>query len=647
MTVTAPYGAWTSPISPAMLTQAGVGFTDVSADGADVYWVESRPSEAGRSVIVRRTPEGNVEDVSPAGFNSRTRAHEYGGGAYAVRDGIVVSSSFSDQRVYRLGADEPYPITPEPDVPAGDRYADLLLHRELVICIREHHIPNGEATTELVVLPIDGSVPPRAIAGGHDFLSSPRVSPNGTHLAWLTWDHPQMPWDGTELWVADFAADGTVGGATRVAGGPDESIIQPEWSPDGRLHFISDRTGWWNLYRLEESGTVTALCPMDAEFGAPQWQFGYRHYAFLSDTGIVAIYEEDGRSRVGVLDDGALSDVHGGRDVISSTVAVAAGRVWTVAAGDTEPAAVVGIDPATGEEQVVRSSLSVDIDRRYVSRPQAITFPTTGSAIAHAYYYPPVNPDFAAPEGELPPLVVWSHGGPTGATSPGLSLGRQFWTSRGFALVDVNYRGSAGYGRAYRNALRGEWGIIDTDDCIAAARYLADQGLVDPDRMAIRGGSAGGYTTLCALTFHDTFATGASYFGVADIAALAADTHKFESRYLDSMIGPYPEVADLYRERSPVHHTERLSKPMLILQGLDDKVVLPDQAEMMVEALDRKGIPYAYLAFDGEGHGFRKAENIERSAEAELSFYGWVFGFTPAGEIRPVEIHNAEPRQDR
>jgi len=552
MTATAPHGAWASPIAPAMLTQAGVGLSDIAADGADLYWVESRPSEAGRSVIVRHSPDGTTEDISPEGFNARTRAHEYGGGAYAVRNGIVISCRFEDQRVYRLDAGEPYPITPEPDLQAGDRYADFVLQGQLVICVREHHVPNGEAITELVIFPVDGSVPPRAITGGHDFLASPRISPDGERLAWLTWDHPSMPWDGTELWTAAVAADGTLGVAHRIAGGPDESIVQPEWSPDGRLHFISDRTGWWNLYRLEESGAVTALCPMDAEFAAPSWQFGFRHYAFLSNREIAAVYGKGGVSHIGVLDGEYLSILDTERDVVATTLAVAAGRVWTVAAGGTEPAAIIVIDPATGKEQVIRSSFSVDLDRRYVSRPEAITFPTTGGAIAHAYYYAPVNPDFVAPAGELPPLVVWSHGGPTGATSPGLSLGRQFWTTRGFALVDVNYRGSAGYGRVYRNALRGQWGVIDTDDCIAAARYLAEQGLVDPQRMAIRGGSAGGFTTLCALTFHDVFTTGTSYFGVADLGALAAETHKFESRYLDSMVGPYPEAAELYRERSPV-----------------------------------------------------------------------------------------------
>jgi dipeptidyl aminopeptidase/acylaminoacyl peptidase len=623
-----------------MLTQSGIGLGEVATDGDHLYWLESRPIEAGRSVIVRRNPDGVIEDISPAGFNSRTRAHEYGGAAYAVNGGVVISSRFEDQRVYRLDRPEPEPITPEPDLPAGDRYADFTFHGDLVICVREHHLPDEEAINELVAFPVDGSAPPRVIAGGHDFVATPRVSPDGTQLAWLTWDHPNMPWDGTELRVADLAIDGSLSEPVLIAGGSDESVFQPEWSPDGRLHFVSDRTGWWNLYRREASGVDTALYPMEAEFGAPQWQFGYRRYGFLSDGRLVAVYEENGASRLGRLEDEDLNILDLDRDEIYPTVATSRDRIWTIAAGATVPAAVIGIARGTGEYDVVRSSLSVEVDGAYLSRPRAITFPTTNDEVAHAFFYPPANADFQATHGELPPLVVWSHGGPTGSTSPGFSLGRQFWTSRGFALVDVNYRGSTGYGRAFRNALRGQWGVVDTDDCIAAAAYLADQGLIDGERMAIRGGSAGGYTTLCALTFHDEFATGASYFGVADIGGLAEETHKFESRYLDSMVGPYPEAADLYRERSPVFHTERLSRPMVILQGLDDEVVPPDQAEMMVEALERKGIPYAYLPFEGEGHGFRRAENIERSAEAELYFYGWVFGFVPAGDITPVEIRN-------
>jgi dipeptidyl aminopeptidase/acylaminoacyl peptidase len=640
MAVTASYGTWASPVTPTMLTRAGIGLEEVTADGADLYWVESRPSEAGRSVIVQRTPDGMIVDVSPAGFDSRTGIHEYGGGAYAVRDGLVISASFEDQRVYRLDGPEPRPITPKPALPAGDRYADFVFHNDLVICVREHHLPDAESVNELVTFPVNGSAPPRPIAGSHDFVSSPRVSPDGTRLAWLTWDHPNMPWDGTALWVADLAPDSTVANAECIAGDSEESIFQPEWNPDGRLHFVSDRTGWWNLYRAEESGEVTALYPMEAEFGAAQSQFGYRRYAFLDDAQIVAIVEHDGFSQLSILGDGELHHTRIDRDSITATIATTGDKVWTVAAGAAQPAAVVGIDLDTGEELEVRSSLSVDLNDQYISRPQAITFPTTGGTVAHAFYYPPANADFVAPEGELPPLVVWAHGGPVGATVPGFTVGRQFWTSRGFALVDVNYRGSTGYGRAYRNALRGQWGVIDTDDCIAAARYLTDQGLVDAQRMAIRGGSAGGFTTLCALTFHDEFATGTSYFGVADLGAFTEETQKFESRYLDSLVGPYPEAADVYRDRSPVYHTEQLSRPMLILQGLNDMVVPPAQAEMMIEALDRKGIPHAYLAFEGEGHGFRKAETLKSSVEAELFFYAWVFGFVPAGDIPPIEIHH-------
>lgn len=624
-----------------MLTHAGIGLSEVTVEGDSVYWVESRPTEAGRSVVVRRRPDGAVEDVVPPGFNARTRAHEYGGGTFAVRNGVVIASSFEDQRVYRLDEADPHPITPKPELPAGDRYADFVFHDDLVIAIRERHRTDGEAVNQLVVFPADGSAPPRVIAGGRDFVSSPRVSPDGDRLAWLTWDHPRMPWDGTELWVADRAADGTLADARPVAGGPTESIFQPEWSPTGILHFASDRTGWWNLYRMEADGVQTAVHTAEAEFGAPHWQFGYRTYGFLDDGSIAAVYRRDGRSFLARLEDGASEKVPMRRDSIPSWLAVGSGRVWLVASAPTLAPAVVGIDPRGGEELVARTALTAEIDPRYVSHPEAVEFPTTGDEVAHAFFYPPTNPDYTGPQSALPPLVVWTHGGPTGAVSSGFNPGLQFWTSRGFAVVDVNYRGSVGYGRRYRNALRGRWGIIDTEDCIAAARYLADQGRVDGGRLAIRGGSAGGYTTLCALTFHDEFAAGTSYFGVSDLEGLAIGTHKFESRYLDSLVGPYPEAVAAYHERSPIHHTELLSRPMLILQGLDDKVVLPFQAEMIVEALARKGVPHAYLAFEGEGHGFRKAETIERAVEAELSFYGWVFGFTPAGEIRPIEIHGA------
>ena len=641
MTTVAPFGEWVSPITPSDLTHAGIGLEMVVADGEMVYWIESRPTEAGRSVIVRRDADGAVSDVSPPGFDSRTRAHEYGGGAFGVRDGVVVSSRFTDQRVYRLDGAEPVAITPEPPVPGGDRFADYEFFGDLLIVVRERHHPEREAENTLVVVPLDGSSEPREIAGGHDFISSPRVSPDGRQLAWVTWDHPRMPWEGTELWLAELSENGKVGEPSRVAGGESESIFQPEWSPDGRLHFVSDRTGWWNLYRVEADGSQTHLVDQAAEWGGPQWIFGMVRYRFLPDGRIAAVVSEHGRSALCVVTNGDCESRFSERDTFGSTLAVGAGRVWTVAASDTVVSGVIGIDPDTGEFLEVRSSSTLTLDPAFVSRPQAITFPTTDDAVAHAFYYPPTNPNFTGPDGERPPLVVWSHGGPTGASSPALLLARQFWTTRGFALVDVNYRGSVGYGRAYRQALAGRWGVVDTDDCIAAAQYLVEKGLADPDRLAIRGGSAGGYTTLCALTFHDVFATGASYFGVADPGALAEDTHKFESRYLDSMIGPYPDAIDVYQARSPIHHVDQLSRPMLILQGLDDKVVPPDQAEVMVAALAAKGIPHAYLAFEGEGHGFRTADNIERAVEAELSFFGWVFGFEPAGDLRKPEIRGA------
>jgi dipeptidyl aminopeptidase/acylaminoacyl peptidase len=579
-------------------------------------------------------------DVVPEGFNARSRAHEYGGGSYAVRDGVLISCDFTDQRLYRFDNGRPVAITPEPKIPAGDRYADFAFHGDRVICVRERHHEDREPTNTLVTFPLDGSDRPQVIAKEHDFYTSPRVSPDGSRLAWLSWDHPRMPWDGTELWWAALAGDGSLSEPEIVAGGDDESIFQPEWSPSGVLHFVSDRTGWWNLFRRVDD-RIEALHLMDAEFGQPQWVFGMRRYGFVSGDRVAAVYSEGGFDRVGLIEGDTLRPVHTPFDYFGSTLDTHGDRLYVTAGSGSSPVAVVGIEVDTGDIEMVKSSLQIDLDPALISPAEPIEF-ATDDAIAHAFYYPPRNPGFVAPAGEKPPLIVMSHGGPTGATTPELNLGHQFWTSRGFAFVNVNYRGSSGYGRDYRNALRGEWGVVDLDDCINAALYLADGGHVDGARMAIRGGSAGGYTTLCALAFADVFAAGASHFGVGDLAALATDTHKFESRYLDSMIGPYPEAADLYEERSPLHNVDGFSCPVVLLQGLDDKVVLPSQAEEIVAALDAKGIPHAYLAFEGEGHGFRKAENIERAREAEFYFYARVFDFTPADDLTPVEIVHEE-----
>jgi dipeptidyl aminopeptidase/acylaminoacyl peptidase len=639
-----PYGSWRSPVDPTVVAAAGrrLAAPKLAGDGA-VWWGEGRPAEGGRVVLMRQPAGGAPEAVTPEETNARTRAHEYGGGAWTLAgDDLVLFTNFADQRLYRqrLG-EEPVAITPEPESPAGLRYADIRLCPDgrTVLCVREVH-GEGEAENQIVALALDGSGEPSVLARGRDFYSFPRVSPDGCWLAWTCWDHPNMPWDGTELWVAPLedSAD-----ARLVAGGPEESVFQPEWDPEGRLHFVSDRDGWWNLYR-DEGGSVTRLTHEEAELAHPQWLFDGSTYAFLADGAIAFVRCERGEERLFVLDPGAerLRDLDLPYTSFGFPSLSAQGtRVAFAAASAVSETAIVVYDLASGELEEVRSASDEPLDGGYVSIPRAIEFPTTGGETAHGFYYPPTNRDFAAPDGELPPLIVQSHGGPTSHATPALDREFLFWTSRGIGVVDVNYRGSSGYGRPYRQRLRGGWGVVDTDDCIAAARYLAEAGEVDGARLAIRGGSAGGYATLCALVFHDDFATGASYFGVADTETLAEDTHKFESRYLDGLIGPYPEQKDLYYERSPIHFVERLRAPVILFQGLDDEVVPPSQAETMVAALERNGVPHAYLAFADEGHGFRRSETEIRCLEAELYFYGRILGFEPSDELKPVEIFGA------
>jgi dipeptidyl aminopeptidase/acylaminoacyl peptidase len=634
----APYGSWRSPITADVIVAGVVSLEQTALEGGDIYWNEARPAEGGRSVVVRRTRDGQVSDVTPPPFNARTRVHEYGGGAFTVADGTVYFSNFTDQRLYRQAAGAtPEPITPE----AAQRYAEPTVDRarHRLICVREDHGPAGrEAVNTLAAVALDGGRAQEVLVEGHDFYSSPRLSPDGARLAWLAWNHPNMPWDGTELWVADVAPDGSLVRHAQVAGGAEESIFQPEWSPDGVLHFVSDRTGWWNLYRLR--GRLTeALSPMAAELGRPQWVFGMSTYAFTAPTRIVCVVVERGTERFASLDTttGKLSTIETPYTVIRDPRATE-GFVVFGAASPTEAWAIVRLDLTTGAIEVVRRSSDVRIDAAHLSRPRPIEFPTEHGLTAHALFYPPRNDDHTGPPGERPPLLVLSHGGPTGATASNLNPALQYWTSRGFAVLDVNYGGSTGYGRAYRQRLDGQWGVVDVDDCVNGARYLVERGEVDAARLAIRGGSAGGYTTLCALTFRDVFKAGASYFGIADLARMAEDTHKFESRYLDRLIGPYPARRDLYRARSPLHFTDRLSCPLILFQGLDDRIVPPNQAEMMVAALRAKGIPVAYVAFEGEQHGFRRAETIKRTLEAELYFYSRVFGFGLPDPVEPVEI---------
>jgi dipeptidyl aminopeptidase/acylaminoacyl peptidase len=640
----APYGSWGSPISPATVASAGrrLASPKLAADGA-VWWSEGRPAEGGRVVLMRRPAGGGPEAVTPEETNVRTRVHEYGGGAWTlVADDLVLFVDFTDQRLYRqrLG-EQPVAITPEPDSPAALRYADMRLAPDgrTVVCVREVH-GEGEAENQLVALALDGSGEPAVLAGGRDFYSFPRVSPDGAWLAWTCWEHPNMPWDGTELWVAplDDTAD-----ARLVAGGPEESVFQPEWDVEGRLHFISDGDGWWNLYR-DQGGTIEQLTAEQAELGHPQWLFDGSTYAFLSDGSVAFIRCERGEERLFVLDVGAehLRDL--ALPYTSFGFPSLSARGTTVAfaaAGPAKETAIIVYDVAGGELEEVCAASEEAVDPAFVSAPRAIEFPTTGGETAHGFYYPPTNPDFVAPAGELPPLIVQSHGGPTSHATPALDREYLFWTSRGIGVVDVNYRGSSGYGRSFRRRLRGGWGVLDTDDCIAAARHLAAIGEVDGKRLAIRGGSAGGYATLCALVFHDDFAAGAGYYGVADTETLATDTHKFESRYLDRLIGPYPAQKELYYERSPIHFVERLRAPVILFQGLEDEVVPPSQTETMVAALKQNGVPHAYLAFEGEAHGFRRSETEIRCLEAELYFYGRILGFEPADQLQPVEIAGA------
>jgi dipeptidyl aminopeptidase/acylaminoacyl peptidase len=631
----APHGAWRSQIRIEDVVGEVILLAEPWIDGDDVYWLEGRPTEGGRRVLVRARADGSTADLTPAPANVRTRVHEYGGGSYVVAGGVVVYSEFGDSRLYRLdpGAEGAVPITP-----AGPwRYADLRadLPRRRFYAVREDHssgVP-ADAVSTIVAVPLDGGEP-SVLVGGPDFVASPRLSPDGQSLAWLEWDHPDMPWDASRLRVAPIRPDGTLGETTLAAGGPDESIVQPEWAPDGTLHLISDRTGWWNLYRLVEGPRLEPLAAMEAEFADPAWIFGRSSYGFVTDGSIVTVARADGRDHLFRLEPGHLIGEVEMPFTELDSVRVGPDAVVAIAGAPTDPTVVARFDPVTlGPAGVLRRASTIALDPATIAAPESIEFPTTMDRTAHALYYPPTNPDFAGPDGELPPLVVVSHGGPTSNTTTALELTRQLLTSRGIAVS-----GSTGYGRDYRRRLDGQWGVVDVDDCVAAARFLVERGDVDGDRMAIQGGSAGGYTTLAALAFRDVFAAGISLFGVGDLELLEVDPHKFESRYDQRLVGPYPESRALYRERSPIHFADRIACPVLVIQGLDDRVVPPAQAEVIVAALAANGIPHAYLAFEGEGHGFRGAYAIRRTIEASLSFLGQVFGFTPADDIEPIEL---------
>jgi dipeptidyl aminopeptidase/acylaminoacyl peptidase len=645
---TARFGAWSSPITADMIVASSIGLGEIQTDGADVYWLESRPQEGGRSVVVRRTADGAVADVTPppgpsgtAAFNVRTRVHEYGGGAYLVDAGTVYFANDADQRLYRQAPGAaPVPITPEPPRPRGLRYADGVVdpRRRRIIAVREDHANAApEPAAAIVAIALDGSAPPAVLLAGRDFYAAPRLAPDGSRLAWLEWAHPLMPWIGCELWVGELDADGSIGKKRLVAGGADESVFQPEWSPDGVLYFVSDRVQegregrWWNLYRAT-AGAVEPIWPLAAEFGRPQWTFRISTYAFDGPQRLFCSFVEDGIHRFGMVDLGSLAATRlelRYQDI--AAVRTAAGIVYFRGGAPASPPAIVAFDPGARRTSVLRASTTQEVEtyRGVISLPEAVAFDSDAGGQAYGLFYPPKNVDFAPPAGELPPLIVHCHGGPTGAASATLSWSTQYWTSRGFAVLDVNYGGSSGYGREFRMRLQGNWGVVDVAECAAGARFLAGRGSVDPERWAISGGSAGGFTTLAALTFRKEFKVGASYYGISDLEALATDTHKFESRYLDGLVGPYPERRDLYRARSPVHSARLLSVPVAFFQGAEDRVVPPLQAELMVDALRRRGIPCLYLLFDGEQHGFRRADTIKRALDVELAFYALFLSEAP------------------
>ncbi len=633
----APYGTWTSPVTTELMTATAIGLGAASVDGETLYWLEMRPGEGGRTALCRRHSDGTIDEPAPAPFDIGSRVHEYGGGAYRAAGGLVVFSERKNNSVWVI---EPNAESRRIATPDGCRYADfeLDLPRRRVIAIREDHRgrPPTDPKAAIVALPLDLRGAEVVLFEGPDFLGSPRLSPSGDKLAFIAWDHPDMPWDGTRLYVGAITDAGMLLVGEPVAGADAaEAIVQPAWSPDGVLHFSSDRSGWWNIYALR-GGTIEPVAPVEAEIGGPHWVFRQNFFAHLPDGRFVAALVRDGTRTAVLIEDGRITPLALGQ-VQECPQPLGNGLAYVATPPDAPPTLI--IDPQIFESTptIVRTAAPAMVPRGSISLGEPITFPTEGGE-AHAFWYPPRNEDHQAPQGELPPLVVLSHGGPTSMTTNGFALSVQYWTTRGFGVVDVNYGGSTGYGRAYRRRLDGKWGVVDVADCIAAARYLMARGLVDPARLAIRGGSAGGFTTLAALTSSDVFKAGASLYGVADLMLLAKETHKFESRYLDRLVGPLPEAQAHYDARSPIHHLDRLACPIIFFQGLEDRTVPPSQAETMVVAMRTRHLPVAHYTFEGEGHGFRKAETLRRVLELELDFYGRVFGFTPPGLSERVEI---------
>ena len=630
-----PYGTWKSPITGELIAGKTVSLNPLKIENDSFYWLESRPSESGRVVVMRQS-EGKTEALTPIGFNVRSRVHEYGGGAALITNGTVYFIDYDTQQIFCQKPNKiPYAITKSINSRFSDMEFDCVRNR--LICVQEDHSKDGEPLNKLIAVNLRSGII-ETLDDEHDFVSSPRIDKNCNNLAWLTWDHPNMPWDGSTLWSSELSDGGLLKKKKVVAGSYEESIFQPEWIDKEKLIFISDRSNWWNLYEYTDQNILSIYLD-DAEYGLPQWAFGMSTYGITGDNSIIAARNQGGLCQLGIIRNSNF-------EVIDlpytdfSNICVNKNKVMFVGSSSTEVPQLVCLDISSGDYEVLRYSSKVIIDPGYISEAIQLQFSTSEESISYGFYYKPKNLEYVACANELPPLIVRGHGGPTGFSSDSLNLSIQFWTSRGFAVLDVNYRGSSGFGRKYRKALNGKWGVSDVDDMVNGALYLVEKGKVDKKRLIIRGGSAGGYTALAALTFRSLFSAGASHYGIGDLMSLSRDTHKFESRYLDTIIGKLPENEKKYLERSPINYTNQLRCPVIFLQGVDDKVVPPSQTESMVRALKSSGVPVSYLSFEGEGHGFRKDINIEKALIAELTFYGRIFNFEPDNVLENLKIHN-------
>ncbi len=637
----APFGTWHSSISAEMVAGKSPKLSEPLLESNRVFWLESKPEEKGRTTIMMHE-SGQSQSILPRPLSAKSKVHEYGGGSFAISGDYVFFVLADDQQIYKLDFTqdtiEPVALTQQVELRFSDIQFDQ--HRNKLIAVCEDHSPitkdGKEPSNYLVAIPVDGSKNITILHEGFDFYSFPRISPNGEHLCWTCWNHPDMPWDKTELWLAQLTQDGTLASPGKIAGNKPESIFQPNWSPDNTLYFVSDRDNWWNIYTYEQN-KINQITHEEAEFATPQWTFNMSTYGFIDEHTIAATFTKNGTWHFALINtkSGALKIVDQGSTYIEG-VNCRDGKTVFIGASPTSSSAIYYYDSPTGMPKSVNSqATSIDIEDISVGQP--VSFTSENDETVHGFYYPPKNREYNS--NAKPPLITLGHGGPTGATANSLNLKIQYWTNRGFAILDVNYRGSTGYGRQYRHTLYKNWGIYDVEDLCNFAESASKNDLCDPDQLIVKGSSAGGYTTLAALTFKKTFNCGVSLYGIGDLETLARDTHKFESRYMDKLIGPYPEEKHAYISRSPVHSVDRIACPLLIFQGLEDKVVPPNQANAMFNAVKENGLPVSMVTFENEGHGFRQAENICAMLDSELEFYLRVFKVSNQASTT-LKIHN-------